>query len=121
MQDLARAVKSIEEHHEELNVDPEDYAICGFLPGKSCRRLRGKEHGYAKYGVRKPERVDSGLSLDQREPLAGSSLLEHLEGTDRNLALRARTPLYVRPYASKKPEVPSACRTISRRITRLPI
>ena len=71
MQDLARAVKSIEEHHEELNVDPEDYA-------------------------------DSGLSLDQCEPLAGSSLLEYLEGTDRNLALRAWTPLYVRSLRQQK-------------------
>ena len=55
MQDLARAVKSIEEHHEELNVDPEDYAICGFSAGGNLAGVfGGKEHGYAKYGVRKP-------------------------------------------------------------------
>ena len=55
MQDLARAVKNIEEHHKELNVDPEDYAICGFSAGGNLAGVfGGKEHGYAKYGVRRP-------------------------------------------------------------------
>ena len=55
MDDLAQAVRYIEEHHEELNVEPENYAICGFSAGGNMAGIfGGKGLGYEKYGVRKP-------------------------------------------------------------------
>lgn len=55
MQDLAKAVRYIEEHHEQLNVEPENYAVCGFSAGGNLAGVfAGEEHGYAKYKVRKP-------------------------------------------------------------------
>lgn len=55
MQDLAQAVRYIEAHREELNVLPENYAICGFSAGGNLAGVfGGHEHGYEKYQVRKP-------------------------------------------------------------------
>ena len=55
MEDLAQAVRYIEAHQEELNVDPRDYAICGFSAGGNLAGVfGGREYGYEKYQVRKP-------------------------------------------------------------------
>lgn len=55
MEDLAQAVRYIEEHQEELNVRPENYAICGFSAGGNLAGVfGGQEHGYETYRVRKP-------------------------------------------------------------------
>ena len=101
MQDLARAVKNIEEHLGTERIR-RDYAICGFSAGGIWPASSGKGTRLCEIRGKKARRADSGLSLDQCEPLAGSSLLEYLEGTDRNLALEADSSL-CSPLRQQKP------------------
>ena len=54
-EDLAKAVRVIEEHAEELNVLPGDYAVCGFSAGAHLAGSFGTDNlGYACYGVPEP-------------------------------------------------------------------
>ncbi len=55
MDDLARAVRFIFENADSLNVDTEDYSICGFSAGGHMAACFGTtELGYRHYGLKKP-------------------------------------------------------------------
>ncbi|MBQ1749776.1 MAG: alpha/beta hydrolase [Lachnospiraceae bacterium] len=55
MKDLARTVQHIFDHQEELNIDPENYALIGFSAGGNLAGIYGTEiYGYKKYGTAKP-------------------------------------------------------------------
>lgn len=56
MEDLGKAVDYLFAHQDELNVDPEGYAVCGFSAGGNLAALFGSHapFGYEKYGVAKP-------------------------------------------------------------------
>ena len=55
MEDLAAAIKFIENYGDRLQVDMEGYAIMGFSAGGNlCGMFGSREYGYAHYGVRKP-------------------------------------------------------------------
>lgn len=54
-QDVGRAVEYITAHAEELQVNPEDYAVLGYSSGSQLTGLFGtKELGYPNYNVPKP-------------------------------------------------------------------
>ena len=55
IEDMAVAVRYILEHAEELNVDPENYAVGGFSAGGHLAASFGTEiHGWKKYGLPAP-------------------------------------------------------------------
>ena len=61
MEDVSRAVKYIEEHKEEFNVDTKDYALCGFSAGGNLAGVyAGHQHGYDHYGTEKPGAIILG-------------------------------------------------------------
>ena len=56
LDDLAACVRYVREHRELFGVDPDRYIICGFSAGGNITALWGtKNHGYAAYGLPKPE------------------------------------------------------------------
>lgn len=55
LEDLARAVKYIFAHAEELDVDTADYAVMGFSAGAHLAGCFGvEEYGYKNYGLPRP-------------------------------------------------------------------
>ncbi len=55
MEDLSRAIKHIEEHQEEYNVDPEGFALCGFSAGGNLAGIYASHnHGFDTYGTSRP-------------------------------------------------------------------
>lgn len=61
MHDLARAVQYMFDHAEELNVDPEGYALVGFSAGGNLVGIYGSEaQGYAFYNTKKPGTIIMG-------------------------------------------------------------
>lgn len=58
IEDLAIAIKYILEHADELNVDPENYAVAGFSAGGHLAACFGTEAlGWKKYGLPRPAAV----------------------------------------------------------------
>lgn len=58
MEDVARAIRHIEEHQEEYHIIKEEYALCGFSAGGNLAGIyAGHEHGYEAYGTRKPAAI----------------------------------------------------------------
>lgn len=61
MEDVSRAIKHIEEHQEEYNIDPEGYALCGFSAGGNLAGIYASHnHGYEQYGTRRPATIMLG-------------------------------------------------------------
>lgn len=61
MEDVAHAIRHIEEHQEEYNVDITDYALCGFSAGGNLAGIYASHHhGYETYGTTKPATVIMG-------------------------------------------------------------
>lgn len=56
MEDLGRAVAYMYEHKQELHIDPQGYAVCGFSAGGNLAALFGSHapFGHEKYGMPKP-------------------------------------------------------------------
>ncbi len=55
MEDVAQAIRYIEAHQEEFNVELDNYALCGFSAGGNLAGIYGSlSHGYKDYGTRKP-------------------------------------------------------------------
>lgn len=62
--DLAYAVSYIRAHAQELNVDPDRYAVCGFSAGGHLTACFGAESiGWKHYGLPKPELVVLGYPV----------------------------------------------------------
>lgn len=56
LDDLAKAVRFIEDNAEEFNVEKGNYVVCGFSAGGNLTTLWGTENvGYKKYGLPKPK------------------------------------------------------------------
>ncbi len=61
MHDLARAVRYMYEHADELNIDPEGYALLGFSAGGNLVGIYGSEaQGYGFYETAKPGTIILG-------------------------------------------------------------
>ncbi len=55
MEDLSRAIKHIEEHASDYNVETKGYALFGFSAGGNLAGVYGSHyHGYDDYGTTKP-------------------------------------------------------------------
>lgn len=61
MKDVARTIAHIEEHADEYNIIPEDYALCGFSAGGNLAGIYASHnHGYDTYGSRRPAAIMLG-------------------------------------------------------------
>ena len=106
IEDLAYAVSYIRAHAEELNVDPDHYAVCGFSAGGHMTACFGAESiGWKKYGLPKPELVALGYPVVMMGEKSHESTKQMFLGADMN------NPEMVERYSAEKQVTPDYPKT----------
>jgi len=89
MDDLARAIRFIMEHAEELNVDMADYALMGFSAGGHLAASFGTEAlGFQHYGLPAPKCMILGYPVITMGAYAHEGSRDLLLGKEADQALR---------------------------------
>lgn len=91
MDDLARAIRFIMDHAEELNIDMEDYALMGFSAGGHLAASFGTEAlGFSHYGLPAPKCMILGYPVITMGVYAHEGSRDMLLGKEADPALRDR-------------------------------